>query len=690
MGETQGAVGKRKSGYNAGVSTSIVEVRSEDANLAYQASAVELEILSANAADDGISSGTLTLASAVAVTPADGTVICASVLPIQSADGTVTLASALAIAKATGTITCVVALAGDTVTVNGLVYTAVAGAKANNTEFSIDTGNNETAADLADSITNDTRTGTLNDVTATSSTNVVTCQQTVGGAGGNATTLASSSDAVRLVISGATFANGVDADTVTVNGLVYTAVAGAKANNTEFSIDTSDNAAATDLAASITADARTPVTVPSIDQTAVAVGAVVTITASTPGTGGNSIDLSSSNGTRLAVSGAFLAGGAAADTVTVNGLVYTAVAGAKANNTQFSTDTSDNATATDLADSIENDARTGVTVPSINLSASAAVATVTIVADTPGTGGNAIDLASSNGTRLAVSAAFLDGGLNADVATVNGLTYTGVAGVKANNTQFSVDTSDTAAALDLKNSINADTRTPVTVPSVKVVASSAVGVVTIDSNIGGTVGDTIDISGTSNITASGATLTDVGTGARSVVIEGLDGNYNEISETVFLNGATPVVLVNDYLRVNNAYVDESGSGLVNAGLITIRVNAGDVTQLIIPAGQGRGQSTNLTVGLGKSISLKELDITVSQVAANAVVVQVQLWKKLFGESWQMFDSFSFANGGIIKNYNDDEFEFPQKTDLKITALKIVGTGDATVEVGYSYREYMKV
>ena len=689
MGETQGAVGKRKSGYNAGVSTSIVEVRSEDANLTYQSAAVELEILSDNAADDGISSGTLTLSGAVAVTPADGTVICASVLPIQSADGTVTLASALAIAKATGTITCLAALAGDTVTVNGLVYTAVAGAKANNTKFSIDTGNNETAADLADSITNDSRTGTLNDVTATSSTNVVTCQQTVGGAGGNNTTLASS-NGVRLAVSGATFTGGVNADTVTVNGLVYTAVAGAKANNTEFSIDTSDNAAATDLAASITADARTPVTVPSIDQTAVAVGAVVTITASTPGTGGNSIDLSSSNGTRLAVSGAFLAGGAAADTVTVNGLVYTAVAGAKANNTQFSTDTSDNACAADLADSIENDAITGVTVPSINLSASAAVATVTIVADTPGTGGNAIDLASSNGTRLAVSAAFLDGGLNADVATVNGLTYTGVAGVKANNTQFSVDTSDTAAALDLKNSINADTRTPVTVPSVKVVATSAVGVVTIHSNIGGTIGDTVDISGTSNITASGATLTDVGTGARSVVIEGLDANYNEISETVFLNGSTPVILANDYLRVNNAYVDESGSGLVNAGLITIRVNAGDVTQLVIPAGQGRGQTANLTVGLGKSISLKELDITVSQVAANPVVVQVQLWKKLFGESWQMFDSFSFANGGIIKNYNDDEFEFPQKTDLKITALKIAGTGDATVEVGYSYREYMKV
>lgn len=111
---------------------------------------------------------------------------------------------------ATGTITCAGVLAADTVTVNGLVYTAVAGAKANNTEFSIDTGDNECATDLADSITNDVRVGTLNDVTATSSTNVVTATQTVSGTAGNATTLVSS-NGTRLAVSGATFTGGVDA-----------------------------------------------------------------------------------------------------------------------------------------------------------------------------------------------------------------------------------------------------------------------------------------------------------------------------------------------------------------------------------------------------------------------------------------------------------------------------------------------
>jgi len=118
----------------------------------------------------------------------------------------------LAGVKAIGTVTCVGVLAADTVTVNGLLYTAVAGPKANNAQFSIDTGDNETATDLADSISQDTRVGTLDDLTAVGITNVVTAASTVLGTAGNAITLVSSNGA-RLAVSGATFSGGVD-DTI--------------------------------------------------------------------------------------------------------------------------------------------------------------------------------------------------------------------------------------------------------------------------------------------------------------------------------------------------------------------------------------------------------------------------------------------------------------------------------------------
>lgn len=111
--------------------------------------------------------------------------------------------------SAFGTITCLGVLAADTVTVNGLLYTAVAGAKADDTEFSIDTSDTACALDLADSIDDDVRAGTLNDLTAASVVGLVTATQTVAGTGGNATTLVSS-NGTRLAVSGATFSGGGD------------------------------------------------------------------------------------------------------------------------------------------------------------------------------------------------------------------------------------------------------------------------------------------------------------------------------------------------------------------------------------------------------------------------------------------------------------------------------------------------
>lgn len=110
-------------------------------------------------------------------------------------------------AQATGTVTLAAAEAGDTVTVNGLVYTAVAGTKANNTEFSISGTDTVDAADLVDSVNNDTRIGTIGDITATSALGVVTFTSSLLGEAGDVVTLVSS-NGTRLAVSGATFSGG--------------------------------------------------------------------------------------------------------------------------------------------------------------------------------------------------------------------------------------------------------------------------------------------------------------------------------------------------------------------------------------------------------------------------------------------------------------------------------------------------
>ena len=99
------------------------------------------------------------------------------------------------------------------------------------------------------------------------------------------------------------------ADTVTINGVVFTAVNGGTPGANEFDMSGTDTADATSLAAAINAS------VSSLVQgyvSASSSGAVVTISSVYKGLMGNTHTLASSNGTRLAVSGARLAGGTGA------------------------------------------------------------------------------------------------------------------------------------------------------------------------------------------------------------------------------------------------------------------------------------------------------------------------------------------------------------------------------------------
>ena len=77
------------------------------------------------------------------------------------------------------------------------------------------------------------------------------------------------------------------------------------------------------------------------------------------------------------------------------------------------------------------------------------------------------------------------------------------------------------------------------------------------------------------VSSTSANDTSAGTGARTVVVQGLDANYNEVTETVTMNGQTAVTMSTALLRVNYAYVATAGSGNSAAG--DIYIGTGTVT-----------------------------------------------------------------------------------------------------------------
>lgn len=93
--------------------------------------------------------------------------------------------------------------------------------------------------------------------------------------------------------------------------------------------------------------------------------------------------------------------------------------------------------------------------------------------------------------------------------------------------------------------------------------------------------------------------------AVSVLISGLDINYNEVSQVVTLTGTTPVVTTTLFYRINDV-VTVSGNAVgdisvTNSGTVYARVRAGE----------GRNQAAIYTVPAGCNFYLTRIDAFVS-------------------------------------------------------------------------------
>ena len=90
------------------------------------------------------------------------------------------------------------------------------------------------------------------------------------------------------------------------------------------------------------------------------------------------------------------------------------------------------------------------------------------------------------------------------------------------------------------------------------------------------------------VTSSGSD-TSGGSGANTVIIYGLDGNYDEITETVTLNAASPQTTTNSFIWINRMLVGESGSSDVNENDIAVTATTGGSSQAYILANEGQTQ-----------------------------------------------------------------------------------------------------
>lgn len=165
------------------------------------------------------------------------------------------------------------------------------------------------------------------------------------------------------------------------------------------------------------------------------------------------------------------------------------------------------------------------------------------------------------------------------------------------------------------------------------------------------------------ISSTSANDTSAGTGARTVYIEGLNGNYEVISEIVPLSGQTPVNTTNSYLYVNQLYVVSVGSGGhnagdINAGTGTVTAGVPAVLYDLIATGFNNRTTAHYCVPAGYTAYLVEGNITSGQISGST---SVTAYLKQHGPDGILrVVAISTLNNGSI-NYN---FEFPIRVPEK--------------------------
>ena len=159
-----------------------------------------------------------------------------------------------------------------------------------------------------------------------------------------------------------------------------------------------------------------------------------------------------------------------------------------------------------------------------------------------------------------------------------------------------------------------------------------------------------------NIISASATDSDTdNTGAETVVIQGLDGDYNEVEETLSTNGTSSVTGTQSFLRVHRAFV---ATGVTNVGDIDIRHGTTVVCQ--IAAGMGQSQVAYYTIPAGKSGYLRSFAATMNKNQENTV----RLFQRPFGGVFRVASELNLYNSNMHTTFSIPLY-FTEKTDLEV-------------------------
>jgi len=151
--------------------------------------------------------------------------------------------------------------------------------------------------------------------------------------------------------------------------------------------------------------------------------------------------------------------------------------------------------------------------------------------------------------------------------------------------------------------------------------------------------------------------------AVTVLIIGLDANYNEIRETQTLTGTTPITTDNTYFRINDV-VTIAGNAV---GTITLKVGANTYSQ--IEPGTGRDQKAVYTVPAGHCYFLQRIDAFCTDANGGKAARFRNFVRSSNGRELRVADTTFFENMQILRQ---TPFKYDEKTDIEMQLRSLSG------------------